>query len=256
MYRTVEELIVKNYQKLNETDLQIWQTIKQVKHEERKFTIDSIASAANVSRTTISRFVKKLNLSGFSEFKFLINLEKDDPILLGQRVYEDTCDSIIRYVEEQKKRDYEQVCELIYRAENIYVYGTGDIQNSVAKQLKRMFISCKEKIFDIGGTTFDLSLYEMIQPEDVMIIISLSGENEKAVEIARNLKLKNVRLISITELKNNQLADLCDESLYISAKKFKFLKEHPNYRFINLYFILIELLFIKYSIYKNNKLKE
>ncbi|MGO0916414.1 hypothetical protein ACTPEM_25355 [Clostridioides difficile] len=38
-----------------------------------------------------------------------------------------------------------------------------------------------------------------------MIIISLSGENENTLNIARRLKLIGTKIISITEFKNNTL---------------------------------------------------
>ncbi len=57
-----------------------------------------------------------------------------------------------------------------------------------------------------------------------MIIISLSGENENTLNIARRLKLIGTKIISITEFKNNTLTDLSDESIYISATNISFYK--------------------------------
>ncbi|MBH9771128.1 RpiR family transcriptional regulator, partial [Clostridioides difficile] len=62
------------------------------------------------------------------------------------------------------------------------------------------------------------------------------------------------KIISITEFKNNTLTDLSDESIYISATNISFLQMHPSYKLTMLYFILIELLFIKYSIYKRQRM--
>ncbi len=47
-----------------------------------------------------------------------------------------------------KNKDYDALCKLLYESRTIYAYGSGDIQNVVAKQIKRMFLSCQEIIYD------------------------------------------------------------------------------------------------------------
>ncbi len=152
-----------------------------------------------------------------------------------------------------KNKDYDALCKLLYESRTIYAYGSGDIQNVVAKQIKRMFLSCQEIIYDFEEEHL-MILYNIVSKNDVMIIISLSGENENTLNIARRLKLIGTKIISITEFKNNTLTDLSDESIYISATNISFLQMHPSYKLTMLYFILIELLFIKYSIYKRHRM--
>lgn len=53
--------------------------------------------------------------------------------------------------------------------------------------------------------------------KDLMFIISLFGETESALEIAKHLKCSNVPTISLTRLKNNSLARICDENLYVGT---------------------------------------
>lgn len=175
-------------------------------------------------------------------------------MIIDEEAYDLACNSIVRYVEDQKEKNYESTCKLIYEARQVYVWGTGDIQNDVAKQIKRMFLSCQETIYDVGGVTFDNAFYRLVQPGDVMILISLSGNSEKSLHIAQQLKLLGVKIISITEFRDNHLTQLADESLYISATSLSILSSHPAYKTTMLYFILAELLFIKYSIYKKKRM--
>lgn len=249
----VEERILNKYDDLNETDLFIWNYIAKNRRKCTQLTIDSLAEKCNVSRTTISRFVKKLGFKGYSEFKIVLSWEDDNSKNLYDNAFEMACDSIIKYVDDQRLKNYESVCKLIYEAERIFVYGTGDIQNAVAKQMKRMFLSCQETIFNFEGTTFDKAFYNLVSDKDVMFIISLSGNSESAINIARHLKMNGTKIISITEFKDNKLTKIADETLYISATELSFLKEHPQFKTTMLYFVLIELLFIKYSIYKKNR---
>lgn len=250
----VEEMILKKYGELNETDLFIWKYVSEHKQECTQLSIDALANLCNVSRTTITRFVKKLGFQGYSEFKVVLSWEIRESIHIDDSAYDSACDAIVKYVEDQKGKDYEDICRMLYEAERIFVYGTGDIQNAVAKQIKRMFLSCQETIYDFGGVTFDNAFYHLVQSGDVMILISLSGNSEKVLNIARQLKLNQVKIISITEFRDNQLTQLADESLYISATSLAILTSHPAFKTTMLYFILAELLFIKYSIYKKNRM--
>lgn len=250
----LEELVYKNYSSLNSTDLFIWKYISLNKKDSSTQTIDELALNCNVSRTTITRFVRKLGLKGYSEFKVLLSWEVKEKDILSDEAYYTACDSIIHFIESQREKDYDKICKMIYESTHVYVYGSGDIQSSVAKQIKRMFLSCQEKIYDFGGTTFDKSFYNMVGANDVVILISLSGSSEKIISIARNLKLRGCKIIAITELKDNELSNISDEVMYISAAKIDILELHPSYQMTMLYFVLAELLFIKYSIYKKHRM--
>lgn len=249
------ELVLQHYSKLNETDLLIWDYIADHRLKTSHLTINELAAKTNVSRTTISRFVRKIGLSGYSELKVLLHLEEQDNCRFEDRVFEFTCDSLIQYIDNQKHKDYSKICQLIYQAKRVFVYGSGDIQQSVAKQIKRMFMSAEELIYDFAGTTFDHSMYEVVNEQDLVIMISLSGNSDKVLNIARRLKMAGTKIISITEFKNNPLADLSEENLYIDSTNLNFLQNHPNYKITMPYFLLAELLFIQYAIYKNEQEK-
>lgn len=250
----IEEVIVKKYAELNVTDMMIWKYISTHKDLCAQISIDRLARECNVSHTTITRFVKKLGFKGYSEFKVVLGWEANRQMEINEEAYDLACDAIVRYVEDQKGKNYESICKLLYEAKQVYAYGTGDIQNAVAKQIKRMFLSCQEIIYDVGGVTFDNAFYHMVKPEDVMILISLSGNSDEALHIAKQLKLLGVKLISITEFRDNPLTQLADESIYISATSLSILSSHPAYKTTMLYFIVVELLFIKYSIYKKHRM--
>lgn len=255
MEKTLEELVLQHYDKLNDTDKQMWQKISQCSKQVMTSSIDDVASLCNVSRTTLSRFVRKIGLDGFSELKVRLRMEKQESSLGNDAsIYEDACDTIIQYVQEQRKKNYTNICEMLFKANRIIAYGSGDIQHSVAKHMKRLFSSAQELVYDIGGSTFDASLLDVIDDNDVVVLISLSGNNTQMLSVAKQLKMRGVRLISLTEFKNNALSALCDESLYISSTNYNLMKRHPNYKVTMFYYVLVELLFINYSLYKQKKL--
>ena len=62
----------------------------------------------------------------------------------------------------------------------------------------------------IHGHDMCLALQNITKPGDLVILISLSGESDAVVELAAALRTKQAATVSITRLKNNTLASLCD----------------------------------------------
>lgn len=132
----LEEKIVSNFSRLNTTDKHIWSYINNNKVKVSNMTINDLAANTNVSRTTISRFVTKIGCSGYSEFKFVLKDSIESKEYMTNSEYEDICNSLIKYIEQQKNTDYTAMCELIYNAERIFVYGTGNVQKNGCKRTK------------------------------------------------------------------------------------------------------------------------
>ncbi|MEG0443159.1 MAG: MarR family transcriptional regulator [Carnobacterium sp.] len=66
----LEALINQHYRELNESDLQILSYIIQNKEKCKGMTIIALAQETLTSKSTISRIVKKIVFSGYSEFKY------------------------------------------------------------------------------------------------------------------------------------------------------------------------------------------
>ena len=109
-----------------------------------------------------------------------------------------------------------------------------------------------------GKMFYDLSGYQeseislnIANSEDLFIIISVSGENKFLIDFASQLQVRNIPIISITKLKENTLSQMSDYNLYISSVTFLDTINEISYESITSYFILIEILFLKYIEYKN-----
>ncbi|MCC8097173.1 MAG: SIS domain-containing protein, partial [Eubacterium sp.] len=98
-------------------------------------------------------------------------------------------------------------------------------------------------------------LKRIASSKDLVIIISLSGESETVVELAKALRTGNIQTVSITALTNNRLAALCGENLYINSVRLP-VKYKIDYESSTPYFILIEYLYLSYQnylIHRKNK---
>lgn len=245
----IDDLVNLHYDKLNQSDLHIWKYINGHRKESSDLTIDELASRCNVSRTTILRFAQKLSLKGYSELKVYLKWENKDDKADTNSV-ESVCDVFKNSIDEMEKNDYKKACKMIYESKRVFLYGTGFFQSLVAQDLKRVFLSGKKCFSVIDGIReIDLTL-DALTPEDLVIIISYSGESSQVKSFAKQLLIRNIPFMSITQLKTNDLARLSNESIYINTKTVN-IGNSMTYNSTNLFFVFVEIFFLKYMNYKN-----
>lgn len=243
----LEELVNKNYENLNDNDLHIWKYITTHKKECMTLSIDVLAKRCHVSRTTILRFSKRLGLRGYAELKVYLRIENEtyNHIDTGlESIYR----TYARYMEEMKNKDFNQVITYIHHAKNLYVYGTGSIQNNVAAELKRSFLMVDKLFFNIRSINETDAFVNIMDHTDLIIMISYSGENKEMLNFVRKLKTKGIPIISITANKNNTLAQQAIVSLYVDIPN---IVNPVGARYDGLvnYFVLIDFIVVRYMDY-------
>ena len=199
--------------RLGENDLHIWQYISAHRQECAWLSIEVLGAKCNVSRTTILRFAQRLGLSGFSELRLLLRMECEEemPRGISQNFMEQTCDSYHKMIGELRDKDCTPLFHRIH-----------------------------------AGTETDSLLYN-VTDRDLVLILSVSGESPHVLQLAKALKIRSVPTVSITQRKQNSLAQLCNLRLYVSTVEIDF---GTNYQSAASFFILSELLFLKYMAYR------
>ena len=81
---------------------------------------------------------------------------------------------------------------MLFRSKRLFAYGTGETQHAVTQMIKRMFMNVKRFFVTLYGKTELMMTIEDLSEEDMVIMISLSGENELAVQAAKKLKARGV----------------------------------------------------------------
>lgn len=248
----LDELVNENYEKLNENDLLIWRYIQNHKKECCAISIEELAGKCCISRTTISRFTQKLSFDGFREFKLRLKMEYEEEQARKDVMLDDVCSNYVRCIQSVKDTDMREICERIYHAKRLFVFGTGEMQNAAAQMIKRMFLYAKRFFVPLAGKNEVTMAVENLGPEDFVIIISLSGETSLAVEAAKKLKSKGTYLLSITRLSNNTVARLSNKSLYIMPNPLMSVGA-VTFEACSSYFNVVELLCVKYLMYLEEK---
>lgn len=244
----LEEMINVAYDKLNENDLLIWKYIQSNKKACCNIAIEELANKCCISRTTISRFTQKLGFTGFREFKLYLKMEWEQEQIRTDILLDDVCADYKKTIQVAKNTNLDEVCEHIYHARRLFAFGTGETQHAVAQMIKRMFMNVKRFFVTLYGRTEINMAIQDLDKEDMVILISLSGENELAVQAAKKLRANGVYTLSITGLRDNTLARLCDKNLYIQTDVLM-TKAGMSFETISTYFNVAEILCVRYLMY-------
>lgn len=246
---TLEELVNSKLDKLNPTDLIVWRYIYAHKKECCYISIYDIADNCNVSRTTVLRFAKKLGLDGFSDLKMMLKMEisqaREKP---SMDIAGNNSKFMQKCREEIAKQDFTRLNKLLHNAKRIFVYASGHVQKNVASEISRLFVNCNVLVYEIKGPDEIGIILKNITENDLFIIISLSGESKKVVDVAQKLYLQKIPIISLTKLKSNTLATLSTENIYVTPIDLPATVDF-EYKSMLGFFLAVEMWFVSYSQY-------
>lgn len=241
----MEELLNDSYEKFTDNEKHVCHYLSGHYEECIKKTIEEFAIDCHVSKTLLVRFAKKIGLSGYSELKARIKIELQEKEESVEGLLWTMTDSYHKMMNDLIQKDLSTFFKKLYSAERVFVYGSGSSQARAASEMKRIFLPVKEMISFTGHDLF-YALQKIATPKDLVIIISLSGESNIVVKLAKMLRVNQVETVSITGLRSNTLASLCGENLYINSICLP-VKYRIEYEFTTPYFILIEYLYLSYQ---------
>jgi len=113
-------------------------------------------------------------------------------------------------VDKVSQKDIKRIKNLFFNSNNIFVYGAGR-SGLVAKAFAIRLVHLGFQTFVIGE-----SITKPVQKDDLVVIVSGSGETIPAVmtaEISHNL---GANVVSITAKKKSEIAKFADVTLFIS----------------------------------------
>lgn len=222
----LETLINQYYSKLNENDLHIANYMMQNKESIKQMTITALAQETLTSKSSVLRLTKKLGFSGFSEFKYALRENEKN------RAFSTSSFSNMQEIDLKgtaklfNQQQIRPIIEHFHTATNIYCYGTGWGQRDVLKSFNRSLTNLKKfPILLESLNEFEVIVQRTVQPDDLVIIVSLSGDIKQAEQVTRLLKTKNIPILSITNLSNNLLASMATYNLYFQSTPIHFMEE-------------------------------
>lgn len=139
------------------------------------------------------------------------------------------------------------------RKELVFVYGTGRAQRSVAEEFKRTMLSLNILVNDIPAEGELKKISRMMRADDVILVISKSGENETVRTVLFELTSRGIPVISLTRYGNNTISKMSTENLFVNIDEIAVL-EDTNFESMTLLFIILEVLFTRFVEYRARKI--
>ncbi|KAF0819690.1 Transcriptional regulator, RpiR family [Bacillus sp. ZZV12-4809] len=210
-----EERVHKYEYKLNDTDDQIIEYILQNKPEFVNKSIQSLAAAFFTVPNTITRLSKKLGYDGFSHLKNSIKDEINTSNVVNE---EGSYYLIQKTFELLDMEQIEKISKLIHDAKHVLFFGVGDSADFCEMMVRNLRVAGKGAEFSIHRHEV-LHRIEEMNKQDVLFLISLSGETEQVLEMAEQAKPRGITIVSLTHFSRNSLEKLASFNLYCYSPK-------------------------------------
>lgn len=210
---SIEELVNQNYKYFSESDRAVWAYLSGHRSECADMAIKKMAQKCCVSHSAVMRFAQKLGFHGYAELKLYLKMDEQKAPSHSELTH--ICTLYQNVMNSMCEKNCDSLFDALDRAGQIYIFGEGMVQASIKKEFKRIFMAAGHMLYDVPSGQEMYNLVPMIRNDDFCILISVSGENRKIVEIARKLQIRGVTLMSITKNRENTFSHLCDFCLYI-----------------------------------------
>ncbi len=221
-----------------------------------------LAKSVGISQASVVRFTQKLGYKGYPDFKFAINdsLHSHSPQqhhakLHGEISLDDTFTVMSKKLLASKinvlnkthalnqQTVYEQAALLLRTAKRVLLCGKGGsalVAKDLSFKLQKLGIAALAEV----DTHIQLANVANYGKEDVLVVISDSGETPDSVKITEQAVSNHVRVISITSYGSNSITRLAGVNLYTvsdesSARLSSILARNAQELVIDTLFILL-----------------
>ena len=115
----------------------------------------------------------------------------------------------------QNKKTLERFCDIMTRAKNIYITGSGTSYHS-ALLAKQIFSKSKIHVETIMSSEFQYSS-DLLDENSILLAISQSGETADVIQSVKSAKAMGAKILSIVNIPTSSLARLSDSYLEVNC---------------------------------------
>lgn len=173
--------------------------------------IADIARAANVSQPTVIRFCRSLGCEGLADFKLRlasgltgtlpithVQVTNDDSTVeLGAKVLGNTASAILQMRGALNREMIERSIELLVKARRVEFCAVGAYA-AVAQDAQYKFLRFGIPAGACTDTRVQLLAVNVLQPGDVVVVISVGGRLPELLELADRARERGVAVVALT----------------------------------------------------------
>lgn len=196
----------------------------------RDYSSQNLAASVGVSQSSIIKFSQKLNYRGFTDLKLAIHesVVKSEsgeppgdtiPAVVEQfdTVPQKLCtikhEALMTTMELNDESRILSAVEILEESKRIQIValGTGSL---VARSFASMLIQIGKSVIAEVDTYIQLSSVATLGKGDAVVVISVSGQSSKMIQITRQARKAGVRIISLTNYSASPIRSLADVQLF------------------------------------------
>lgn len=222
-------------------------------------SITDLADECGVGESSIFRFCKSLNFSGYQEFKIAlahsITVENEIPQLTDQILMTDTIEEVTSKVLSTNINalnetfnlidagKMDQAIEAMVQGERIIFFGVGS-SLITALEAKNKFMRITNKTECSMDSHLQMMSAALMTKRDVAVVISYSGSTKDSIEVAKKAKERGAKVISITRFEKSPLTLYSDLTLLCGANEGPLQGGSLSAKISQLY--LLDILYVEY----------
>ncbi|UUV19736.1 MurR/RpiR family transcriptional regulator [Fusobacteria bacterium ZRK30] len=243
---------------LSKTEIKVANYILDNLEEVKTITSSDLAKKIGVGQSTIIKFIKKIDIKGFTEFKISLGEElakasSTTSYLYGDITLNDSMEDISKKLsynsinaisETLDNLNFHQLdiaIDYLHKARKIVILGVG-ASSLVAKDFFYKLSKIGKMAFHDFDPHVQLTHTTTLNKEDLVVAISHGGESKEVILGVEKAKEHGATTISITNIGNNPVSNNSDINLYSIAYEDLFRSSAISSRMAQL--SLIDILFI------------
>lgn len=184
--------------------------------------VRDIAEGADVSSTSVFRFIKKMGYDSFPEFRFQIRqniekkLDRKKPII---SIEESLKQLTIRKFHPDIEYQIEKLAKDIRDSDFILFIGLG-ASGSIAQYIARKIANLGYSCLNLPEVTYPIRSLLQKERKNLLVFLSISGETKEIIEVLLGIDTSICsKKYCVTQNKESSLARLCDYSLEYNVEE-------------------------------------
>lgn len=215
----------------SKSELKIAQFILDQPQEVLEMTAQQLATAADSSSASVIRLCKRLKVYGFPQLKIELSADlsggelsrKIQPEVrqneeihsIKERLLLNAQSSLAETVDELEESQINQLTQFVAQTRRLLVFGIGT-SNLVAQNIAQKWGSVGTLVIAFNHVNELLPVLANADKQDLLWIISNSGETPEAIHVAEIAKEQGVPIVTMTKKGSNTVSELGDVDIHTS----------------------------------------
>lgn len=246
------ENLAKLFNKLTNSEQKVFTYIYYNQQKVMKMKITDLAKETFTSKTVIINLAQKLGFEGFSDLKYYLksNINSEDTINIMEDLQYELKQNIEKTFIVAEGDLYKRISEKVIKAKTVYVFARGT-SKAAGYYLNHLLLTVGIKCIFVKDYNLLTLVSKTLEDGELVILISLSGNTTKILEVANIAKVRGSEVIAITSFGNNELSKISDYTLHCVSNDTE-TKDNDSISRISM-FIVIEMLINSIKIFYKEK---